>query len=80
MSRSIEPDDVGNRQTPSKVGRESPRTQIQKLLWLSAGLIILILIALLSTNVILFRRVGELKAELVEMKAEQLKFQKGMSK
>lgn len=78
MSQNIESDDIEKGQSPSKVGKESPRTQIQKLLWLSVGLIVVILIALLSTNVILFRRVGELKAELVEMKAEQLKFQESM--
>ena len=78
MSRNVGPDDVRNSQIPSKVGKESPRTQIQKLSWLSVGLIIVILIILVSTNVILFRRVGELKAELIGIKAEQLKFQESM--
>jgi TolA-binding protein len=67
----MESDDI-----EKKISKENPRTRVQKLLWLFAGLIIVVLIVLLLTNVILFRRVGELKAELIGVKAEQLKFQK----
>ncbi len=78
MSQNIEPDDIEKGQSTLKIGKENPRTRVQKILWLSVSLIIVVLIVLLLTNVILFRRVGELKAELVEMKAEQLKFQESM--
>ena len=78
MSQNIEPDDIEKGQSTSKISKENPRTRIQKLLWLFASLIIIILIALLSTNVILFRRVGELRVELIGVKADQLKFQKSI--
>jgi TolA-binding protein len=79
MEYRTNPDDVKSEQSSVKSGRGIFQYQVKKLILPAAAFVIVILIVLIITNLVLISRVGNLKAELAELKEQQTNVQAGTS-